>query len=170
MALTAHQITIPTLLRALRNLRHVLRVGEKHARDANIAPDALLQSRLIEDMLPLVRNVQIATDTAKNGVARLAAVEAQKFADDETSFEQLYARIDRAIDYIGGFTPAQFEGSDARTITLPTSSRGEVKFENDAAYLSEFLLPNFFFHCATCYAILRKAGVPLGKKDYLWPA
>lgn len=169
MSLSVHQITLPTLLRALRNLRHVLQVGERHAREAGIAPDALLQSRLIEDMLPLVRNVQIATDTAKNGVARLAAVEALKFADDETSFEQLYARIDRAIDYIGGFTAEQLDGSDERTITLTTGSRGDVRFEGGVAYLSDFLLPNFFFHCTTCYAILRKAGVPLGKKDYLWP-
>lgn len=169
MSLSVHQITVPTLLRALRNLRHVLQVGERHARDNRIAPDALLQSRLIEDMLPLVRNVQIATDTAKNGVARLAAVEALKFEDDETTFEQLYARIDRAIDYIGGFAAEQLDGSISRTISLKTGSRGEVSFDGGAAYLSDFLLPNFFFHCTTSYAILRKAGVPLGKMDYLWP-
>ncbi len=168
MTLSTHQITVPTVLRALRNLRHVLQLGEQHARSANIAPEALLQSRLIEDMLPLVRNVQFATDTAKNGVARLAAVEALKFPDDETSFEQLHARIDRAIEYIEGFTAEQFEGSQTRTIVLTSGGR-DVRFEGAAAYLSEFMLPNFFFHCTTCYAILRKAGVPLGKKDFLWP-
>lgn len=169
MPLSVHEITVPTLLRALRNLRHVLQAGERHAREHNIAPEALLQSRLIDDMLPLVRNVQFATDTAKNGVARLAAVEAPKFEDDETRFDQLYARIDRAIDYIAGITPPQFEGSDARTIVLQTGKSADVHFDGAAAYLSQFMLPNFFFHCTTCYAILRKAGVPLGKEDYLWP-
>lgn len=168
MALTTYQIVIPTVLRALRNLHHVLQVGEKHAIDHGIAADELLQSRLIEDMLPLVRNVQIATDTAKNGVARLAAVDALKFEDDETSFAQLYARIDRAIEYIATFTPEQLDGSEARSITLATRSWGDLHFEGPD-YLSDFMLPNFFFHTTTCYAILRKAGVPLGKKDYLRP-
>lgn len=164
-----YQVTVPTVQRALRNLQHVLRVGERHAEESGIAPDTLLQSRLIEDMLPLLRNVQIATDTAKNGVARLAAVDAPKFEDDETSFAQLHARIDRAIEYIGTFAPDAFDGGGERTITLTTGSRGDVRFEGAAAYLSDFMLPNFFFHCTTCYAILRQAGVPLGKKDYLWP-
>ena len=167
MALSTHQILVPTVLRALRNLRHVLQAGQAHAREKGLADDALLQSRLIEDMLPLVRNVQMATDTAKNGIARMAGVEALKFEDDETSFEQLYARIDRAIDYIGTFTAQQVDAGETRTITL-SSRNGDRHFEG-AAYLSDFMLPNFFFHCTTCYAILRKAGVPLGKSDFLWP-
>ncbi|GAA5069974.1 DUF1993 domain-containing protein [Lysobacter panacisoli] len=166
---STYQVTVPTVQRALRNLRHVLQAGERHAHETGIAPDTLLQSRLIEDMLPLLRNVQIATDTAKNSIARLAAVEAPKFEDDETSFAQLYARIDRAIEYIGTVAPDAFDASEARAITMTTGSRGDVRFEGAAAYLSDFMLPNFFFHCTTCYAILRQAGVPLGKKDYLWP-
>lgn len=169
MTLSTHQIIVPTVQRALRNLRHVLQAGERHALENGIPADELLQSRLIEDMLPLLRNVQIATDTAKNGLARLAAVEALKFEDDETSFEQLYARIDRAIDHIGTFTAEQVDASESRTITMSTRSWGDLHFDGPA-YLTDFMLPNFFFHTTTCYAILRKAGVPLGKKDYLWPA
>lgn len=168
MAISTHQIIVPTVQRALRNLRHVLEVGQAHARQKGIADDALLQSRLIDDMAPLVRNVQMATDTAKNGIARMAGVEALKFEDDETSFEQLYARIERAIDYIGTFTAEQVDAGETRTITLSTRSGGDRHFDG-AAYLSEFMLPNFFFHCTTSYAILRKAGVPLGKTDFLWP-
>ncbi len=168
MALSTHQILVPTVVRALHNLRHVLQTGQAHAREKGIADDALLKSRLIEDMLPLVRNVQMATDSAKNGIARVAGVESLKFEDDETTFEQLYARIDRAIDYIGTFTPEQVDAGEARTITLSTRSGGDRHFEG-VAYLSDFMLPNFFFHCTTSYAILRKAGVPLGKTDFLWP-
>lgn len=167
MSISTHRIIVPTVQRALRNLRHVLQVGERHAREAGTPPENLLQARLIEDMLPLVRNVQIATDTAKNGLARLAVVDALKFEDDETTFAQLYARIDRAIEYIGSFTPEQLQGSETRTVTLATRSWGELHFDGPD-YLSDFMLPNFFFHCTTCYAILRKEGVPLGKKDYLF--
>jgi len=166
MPLSMYQATVPVFIRALHNLRHVLQKGDTHAQEKRIAPDALLQSRLIDTMLPLVRHVQIATDMAKNGSARLAAVEPLRFDDDETSFEQLYARIDRAIDYLQSFRAEQIEGSEARTVTFKTPTWGEMKFEGQA-YLTEFLIPNFFFHCTTVYAILRKAGVDIGKRDYL---
>lgn len=167
MSVSIHQVTLPTVTRALRNLRNVLAIGEAHALASGLAPDTLLQARLIEDMLPLLRNVQMATDTAKNGVARLAAVEAQKFEDNEVSFAELYARIDRAIAYIESFSAEQLDGAEDRTITLPSQSRGDLKFEG-AGYLSDFMFPNFFFHCTVCYAILRKEGVTLGKRDFLW--
>ncbi|MFC3551376.1 DUF1993 family protein [Lysobacter cavernae] len=166
MSLSMHQATVPVFVRSLKNLRRVLEKGEAHARAKNITPDALLESRLIDDMLPLRRNVQIATDMAKNGSARLAAVDPLKFEDNETTFDELYVRIDRAIDYIGSFDTQQLGGSEQRTVSFRTQTWGELRYEGPA-YLTEFLLPNFFFHCTTCYAILRKAGVELGKKDYL---
>lgn len=165
MTLSMYQATVPVFARSLKNLRQVLEKGEAHAKAANIAPEVLLESRLIDDMLPLVRNVQIATDMAKNGSARLAAVEPLKFEDNETTFAELYARIERAIDYVNTFAPVLIDGSETRKITF-RSGQAELNYQGKA-YLTEFLLPNFFFHCTTSYAILRKAGVELGKKDFL---
>lgn len=166
MPLSMYQASVPAFVRALQNLRGVLKKGEAHAQDKRIAPEALLQSSLIAGMLPLVRHVQIATDMAKNGSARLAAVDPLKFEDNETSFEQLDTRIERVIAYIQGFKPGQIDGSENRTVTFTTSTWGEIKYEGQP-YLTEFLNPNFFFHCTTVYAVLRQAGVDLGKRDYL---
>lgn len=165
MSLSMQEATVPVFLRTLRNLRHVLEIGEKHAADKGIAPEVLMQSRLIPDMLPLVRQVQIATDHAKNACARLAAVEAMPFPDEETTIAQLYARIDRCIEYVGTFTAAQFEGSESREVIVK-SRLGELRF-GAREYIANFALPNFFFHASMAYAILRDAGAPLGKGDWL---
>ena len=165
MTLSMYQAAVPVFLRALANLHHVLKKGEAHAQAKGVSTDVLLQTRLIPDMLPLARQVQIATDMAKNGTARLAAVEPLKFEDTETSFEQLYARIERAVEYIKGFKPEQVDGSEARTVTIKTRS-GEQSFEGQA-YLLHYVLPNLFFHCTTAYAILRVAGAELGKSDFM---
>jgi hypothetical protein len=125
----------------------------------------MLQTRLIPDMLPLVKQVQIATDMAKNGTARLAGVDPLKFEDNETSFEELYARIDRALDYIKSFKPEQIDGSETRPVTIK-SRNGEQHFEGQA-YLLHFVIPNLFFHCTTAYAILRESGAHLGKQDFI---
>ncbi|RPE79700.1 DUF1993 domain-containing protein [Vulcaniibacterium tengchongense] len=166
MPLTLHDATVPVFARALRNLGEVLRKGEAHARQNGRAAEELLQARLIDDMLPLLRQVQIATDNAKNGCARLAAVEPPRMADDETTFAELYARLERTIGYIEDLTPQRFEGAEAREIVMPTRSWGELRWSG-RDYLAQQLLPNFFFHVATAYAILRANGVPLGKGDYL---
>jgi hypothetical protein len=163
--ISMYQACVPVCARALRNLRAVLQKGEAFAKEKSIGDDALLQARLILDMLPLVRQVQIATDMAKNGACRLAGIEPPKFEDDETSVEQLYARIDRAIAIIEGLTPAQLDGSESRAITLQMRT-GEMKFVGQE-YLLGFVLPNLFFHCTTTYAILREAGAPIGKMDFI---
>ena len=165
MTLSMHQASIPVFLRALDNLRHVLQKGEAFALDKQIEPELLLQQRLIVDMLPLVRQVQIATDLAKNGAFRLAGLEPPKFDDTETTFAQLYARIDRAIAIIGELAPQQIDASEARPITLKMPN-GELNFDGQS-YLLHFSIPNLFFHCTTTYAILREAGVPLGKMDFM---
>jgi hypothetical protein len=167
MTISMYTASIPVFVRALRNLRAVLQKGEAHASDRNFAPEVLLQSRLIADMLPLVRQVQIATDMAKNGAFRLAGVEPPKFEDDETTFAQLYARIDRAIQAIESVNAAQVDGSETRAITLQMRS-GELKFQG-LDYLLEFVLPNLFFHCTTSYAIVREAGAQVGKMDFIGP-
>ena len=166
MSLSMYQASAPVFLRALHNLRAVLNKGEAHAIDKGYDPAVLLQTRLIPDMLPLVRQVQIATDMAKNGCARLAGVEPLAFADDETTFAQLYARIDRALDYIKGFNAAQLDGSETRAVSFMTRNNGEMKFDGQS-YLLHFVLPNLFFHSTTAYALLREAGVALGKADFM---
>ena len=166
MTLSMYQASAPVFLRALHNLRDVLQKGEAHAADKGYDPDVLLQTRLIPDMFPLVRQVQIATDMAKNGCARLAGVDPLKFEDDETTFAQLYARLDRAIDYIGTFKPEQIDGSETRAVSFMTRNNGEMKFDGQS-YLLHFLLPNLFFHSTAAYAILREAGAALGKNDFL---
>lgn len=165
MTLSMYQASAPVFLRALQNLREVLQKGEAHAIDKGYDPGVLLQTRLIPDMFPLVRQVQIATDMAKNGCARLAAVDPLKFEDNETTFEQLYARLDRAIDYIGTFKAEQIDGSETRPISFMTRN-GELKFDGQT-YLLHYLLPNLFFHSTAAYAILRQSGAGLGKNDFL---
>ena len=165
MTLSMYQASIPVFLRALSNLQHVLRKGEAHAQARKYEPSLLLQSRLTPDMLPLTRQVQIATAMAKNGCARLAGVEPLKFEDNESSFEELHKRIERAIEYIKGFKPDQIDGSETRAVTIKTRT-GEQHFEGQG-YLLHFVIPNLFFHCTTAYAILREAGADLGKTDFI---
>ena len=165
MTLSMHQASIPVFVRALENLRHVLQRGEAFATEKGIAPEVLLQQRLIVDMLPLLRQVQIAADMAKNGSFRLAGIDPPKLEDDETTFAQLYARLDRVIGMLGEIAPEQIDGSEDREIVLKMRS-GEVRFDGRFNLL-HFVIPNVFFHCTTAYAILREAGVPIGKQDYM---
>jgi hypothetical protein len=165
MTISMYQAAVPVTARALQNLLHVLTKGAEHAKAKNISDETLLQSRLIADMLPLVKQVQIATDMAKNGVARLAGVEPLKFEDNETTVEQLQARITRAAEYINGFTAEQVDGSEDRAINMKTRA-GELNFTGQD-YLLNFVLPNLFFHCTTTYAILRETGAEIGKPDFI---
>lgn len=169
MTLSMYQASVPVFTRALRQLKHVLQKGEAYAQERGFEPGVLLHTRLFPDMFPLLRQVQIATDLGKNGAARLAGVEPLKFEDNETDFAQLHARIDRALDYLGTFRAEQIDGSEGRPILVMTRARGELKFDGQT-YLLAFVLPNLFFHVATAYDLLRQAGVPLGKVDYLGPA
>ncbi len=165
MTLSMYQAAVPVFLRALSNLQHVLRKGEAHAEARKFDPSLLIQARLTPDMLPLSRQVQIATDMAKNGCARLAGVEPLKFEDNEANFAELYARIERAMDYIKSFKPEQIDGSETRSVTIKTRN-GEQQFEGEG-YLLHFVIPNLFFHTTTAYGILRQAGVELGKMDFI---
>ncbi len=165
MTISLHQASTPVFLRALGNLRHVLQKGEAFAVEKGIEPEVLLQQRLIVDMLPLVRNVQIACDLAKNGACRLAGTEPPKFEDTETTFAQLDERIERVLVLIRGITPDQVDGHEARQVTMQTRM-GELTMDAQS-YLLHFSIPNLFFHCTTSYAILREAGVPIGKMDFM---
>jgi len=160
--------SVPVFKQLLGGLSGVLTKAAEHAAARKIDPPALLQARLFPDMFPLLRQVQIATDIAKNSVGRMTGGEAPKFDDTETSFEQLVDRVERTIAYIGSVPAAAFEGAETRDITVPTRARGDLHFKG-LDYLFAFILPNVHFHVTTTYALLRHAGVPLGKADYLGP-
>jgi hypothetical protein len=156
---------VPVFQQILPALAGCLKKASDHAAAKKIDPAVLIQARLYPDMFPLVRQVQIATDQAKGCVARLAGQEAPKFEDTETTFDQLQARIQKILSYVGEFKPSQIDGSEERDITLVLGGQPyNFKGEN---YLLGFVLPNFFFHAATAYDILRHNGVELGKGDFL---
>ena len=166
MSLSMYQASVPVFLRALTNLRAVLRKGEAFATEKGFEPDVLLNSRLIADMFPLVKQVQIATDMAVRGTSRPAGNEPPSFPDTETDFAGLYARIDRACEVVRGCDAAQLDGSEGRTISVPRRGREPLQLDGQS-YLLHYLLPNLFFHCTTAYAILREAGVALGKEEFI---
>ena len=163
-----YRASVPVFTRALRNLAGILRKGDAFATARKIEPSVLLNYRLAPDMFTLARQVQIATDMAKGCVARLAGVDAPVFADDEATFEQLIARIERCIAYLATFEAAQVDGTEQKSVTMKMRA-GELKFEG-LPYLLEFATPNVYFHCTTAYAILRHCGVELGKQDFIGPA
>ncbi len=165
MSISMYQASVPVLLRGLANLQVILGKGEAHAAEKQIDPSVLTGARLFPDMLPLARQVHIATDTAKGCVARLAGVDAPKFEDVELTFEELDTRIQKTIDYLKTFKPEQVDGTEERGITLKMRN-GPIEFTG-INYLLYFVLPNFYFHVTTAYDILRHNGVEVGKLDYL---
>ena len=168
MTITIHQASVPVFVQGLTGLKGVLTKAAAHVDAKKLDPDSLLKARLFPDMFPLLRQVQIATDFAKGCAARLAGEEVPAWDDVETDFAGLIARVERAIAYVEGLDPAAFENAENRDITL--TRRGETSVVKGLAYLQTQAQPNFFFHLTTAYAILRKNGVEVGKKDYLGTA
>ena len=166
MSFSMYQASVPVFLRALGNLRAVLQKGEAFATEKGFEPEVLLNSRLIADMLPLTKQVQIATDMAVRGSSRLAGAEPPSFPDTETDFAGLYARVDRALEVVRGIEATQFDGSESRMIDVPRRGRDPLRMDGQS-YLLHFILPNLFFHASIAYAILREAGVALGKEDFI---
>lgn len=160
-----YQASVPVLSRGLTNLQSILRKAQQHAQTSGYDAEVLLQARLYPDMFPLLRQVQIACDTAKFAAERLAGAEPRRFEDNEVSFEQVLARVQAVVDYLGTFGAAQIDGSETRTVVVPSRS-GERTFDG-RGYLLGFVLPNLHFHTSIVYALLRHNGVPLGKLDYL---
>lgn len=152
----------------LTNLAAILDKAAAHAEAKKIDPTVLVNSRLYPDMLPLVKQVQIASDHAKGAAARLAGLESPKFEDNEATFPELGARIQKTISYLNTLKPEQIDGSEERTITLPLRTR-TLTFQG-MPYLLNFALPNFYFHVTTAYDIFRHNGVELGKKDFIGSA
>ena len=165
MAISMYQASVPVFLQMLNSLSAILDKAEAFAAERKIDPAVLLGYRLAPDMFPLSRQVQIATDQAKGCCARLAGVEVPKYADDETTFADLKARIARTIEFVQSFKPGDIDGSEERDITITAGSR-ELRFKGQQ-YLVSFVLPNFYFHATTAYAILRHCGLAIGKRDFL---
>lgn len=165
MTVSMYQASVPALVRGLNNLSAILDKAAADAAARNIAPEVLLNARLAPDMFALTRQVQIASDSAKGCVARLAGVEVPSYTDDEASFADLQQRIAKTVAYVQSFDAARLDGSEAREVVLKV--RGdEIRFSGQN-YLLGFVLPNFYFHITAAYAILRHNGVALGKMDYL---
>lgn len=166
MTISMHAASVPLFTRGLGNLAHCLDQGVAYAAQRRFEPRVLLESRLYPDMLPLTKQVQIACDTAKYAVARLAGVEAPRHDDHETTVDELKDRIARTVAYLKTVPAAQIDGSEARPIEVPVRQGDPLRFSG-LGYLQEFALPNFYFHLTTAYALLRHNGVPLGKADFL---
>jgi len=166
-AVSLHSLSVPVFDRTLAALSAILGKAAAHAEARKIDPAVLLGARLFPDMFPLTRQVQIACDFAKGAAARLVGQEPPAWADDETSFAHLQARIERTRAYIATFPAAQFEDAPTRSIELKLRS-GTMQFEG-LPYLAHYVLPNFYFHATTAYNILRHNGVELGKRDFLGP-
>ncbi len=157
--------TVPVFDRMLASMQTWLRTARDHAIAKGFDESVYLTMRLAPDMLPLSRQIQIATDGAKGCAARLAGVDVPSYADTETTIDELKARIDKTIAFLQTFTPAQIDGTENKTVTLKL--RGEDTQFQGQPYLLNFVLPNLYFHVTTAYAILRHNGVEVGKRDYL---
>lgn len=169
MSLTMYSASVPVLARMLGNMLNWLDKAQAHAEARKFDSANYLGLRLAPDMLPFNRQIQIATDGAKGCVARLTGTEVPKWEDTETTLAELRERVRKTLDCVQGFGAAPFEGSEAREIVLPTRQGEPLRFTGEA-YLKHFVLPNFYFHATITYALLRHAGVELGKRDYLGAA
>ncbi len=166
MTLSMHQASIPILSRTLSNLIAILKKGEAHAEAKGFDPTVLINSRLYPDMFPLSKQIQIASDVSRRGVARLAGSEAPAMEDTETTFPELIDRLQKSIDYLTAFTPEQINGSETKDVQVPIG-RGENITMQGWPFLQFFVLPNVYFHVTTTYDILRHNGVEVGKRDFL---
>ena len=169
MSITMHSASAPIFLRTFSAMLVWLDKAQAHAEARKFDPNNYLTLRLAPDMLPFTRQIQIATDGVKGCMARLAGQEVPKWDDTEATLDDLRARIRKAMAYVESFSAAQIDGSEDKEILLPTRQAEPMRFTGES-YLKHFVLPNFFFHATTTYALLRHGGVDLGKRDYLGAA
>ncbi len=165
MTISMYQASAPRFANTLKNLSAILDKAKAHAEAKKIDELVLTSSRLYPDMFALARQVQIACDTAKGAMARLAGVEIPKHEDTEKTFDELKARIAKTLEFIGSFKPAQIDGTEDKDIVLKFGTR-EMPFKGEA-FLVGFTLTNFFFHYTTAYNILRSLGLEVGKRDFM---
>lgn len=167
MPISLYDISIPVFIRGLKQLTAILNKAEDWAKSQGIDPESLLEKRLHHDMKPLPFQVQIASNTSKGFAARtnVSGIENPNYTDTESSFDELYRRIEQTLEFLQKFKPEDFEGAEDKTAELPLGG-SVVKFKG-IDYLTKFALPNFFFHVTAAYGILRNQGVPVGKADFL---
>lgn len=166
MTISLYAASIPVFKQMLNSTGAILSKAELHVAAKNIEPNALLQDRLFPDMFTLIRQVQIAADFARGVSARLAGVDVPKYEDNEQTFTDLQQLLAKTLVFIDGFAPAQIDGHEDREIVIRPGTPKEKKF-NAQSYLLSYGLPQFFFHVTTVYAILRRDGLDIGKRDYM---
>jgi hypothetical protein len=171
METNLYTVTVPSFIKTLTALSGVLDKAASHADSKQLEwhpkgmqEESLLNSRLISDQFPFVRQVQVACDNAKGGAARIAGIEPPKFEDNEKTIPELKARIDKTVEFLKTIKPEQVIGQEDREITLPFSEGKKMKAFD---YVTGYLLANFYFHVTTAYSILRSNGVQIGKGDYI---
>ncbi len=165
MQISMYQASVPRIISILTNLNHLLDKAQAHVEAKKWNETALTQFRLYPDMFPLTRQVQIACDTAKGVVARLAGVDIPAYEDNELSLADLKQRIDKTIAFINGFSAAHLDGTEDKDIV---TKRGDVETHyKGMQFLLNHAMPNMYFHVTTVYAILRHNGIEIGKRDYL---
>ncbi len=159
-----YEVTIPQFAKMLLNLNMILDKAAKHAEAKKFEVEVLLNSRLAPDQFNLIRQIQIACDTAKLAASRLTGKDAPVHEDNEKTLSDLRARIQQTVSYLNNFTAKDFEGAEEKRITQP---RWEGKYLLGFEFANQHALPNLYFHITTAYAILRHNGVDVGKKDFL---
>jgi len=169
MSVSMSSVALPTCTRMLHNLSHILSKAEQFVENKKIDPTALTTFRLAPDMFTFTRQVLIACDAVKNGVARLAGVEAPKFEDNETSLAQLQERISKTLAFVSSVPASALDGTENSEFTFPAGP-GKTRTLKGQDYMNNWMLPNMYFHITTAYAILRHNGVDVGKIDYLMGA
>jgi len=167
MSISLYDVSIPIFTLSLSNLSAILDKADSHGGAKKVDPKVIPQARLIVDMLPLSAQIQIACDTAKGAAARLAGVAIPKHEDTEATLAELKARVAKTLDFIKTIKPEQLREAETREVVLQFPQT-TLKF-NGLNYLTNFALPNFFFHVTMAYALLRKNGIDLGKRDFLGP-
>ena len=167
MSLSMHQCSIPVFIHSLNNLAALLKKGETHFAKEGVDALELINARLHPDMHPLSRQVQIACDVAKGAGARISGIEAPKYDDTESTFAELYTRIDNTLHFLSALSAEAINGTENKDIKMQAGPY-ELEFTG-SSYLIKWALPNLYFHISTAYSILRHNGVDIGKIDFLGP-
>lgn len=167
MSLSLYDITVPVYIRGLRNLSAIVKKGQDHIQSTNQSESTILEARLIEDMENFIYQIQRVSDSAKGVATRIGGAESVAMEDNEKSFADVYARIEKTIAYLEKVDKKGFEGKEDTEVVLQ-SPKGAFKFTGKS-FVLDFSIPNFFFHETMAYALLRKMGVPVGKLDFLGP-
>src|ERR1700716_431982 len=161
-----HDANVDAFLQILQSLSALLNKAEAHCAAKNIQPEVLLSARLFPDMLPLSKQIQLASDFATKGCARVTHSEVPSTPDTEKTFEELRARLAKTADYVKSFKPAQFEGADTRDVTFPMGPDKTMTLKGQQ-FISNYSLPQFYFHAAIAHGLLRHNGVEVGKRDFM---